>query len=309
MTSPYSSNGDPFYSDVANYSVSISYPEKFLLASSGQVLSEKCQDGLKKAQIEGKKIRDFCIVLSDKFKTVSSKCGNVNINYFYYNDPSPEQSISIASKAVETFNNLFGMYPYTVLNIVETNFLNGGMEYPNLVMVSDDLKSSADYSYVIVHELAHQWWYGVVGNDEYNHAWMDEGLTEYSTLLFYKENSDLGVKFEDLVSSANKSYKLFVDVYTRVNGKVDTSMDRSLAKFDTEPEYVQCTYTKGVLMFNSLRETVGDKKFYKALKDYYKRFSYKNASPADMIASFSSSTGYNLESFFNSWLNGEVKVL
>ena len=83
-------------------------------------------------------------------------------------------------------------------------------------------------------------------------------------------------------------------------------MDRPLSDFATEPEYVQNTYTKGLLMFDSLRKSTGDRKFFKALKNYYKDFSYKNVTPAEFIASFIDSTGYDLENFINSWLNGEV---
>lgn len=309
VTSPYSSNGDPFYSDVANYDVKISYSSELKLASSGKVLKTSSEGGVTTSYIEGKKIRDFCFILSDKFTVESGEVDGVTVNYYHYNDADYARNLQVACDAVETFNNMFGKYPYEVLNIVEANFLNGGMEYPNLVMISDTCRDGEEYGYVIVHEIAHQWWYGVVGNDEYNHAWQDEGLTEYSTLLFYRENSEYGFDFDELVESANSSYKLFLQVYNSVNGSVDESMDRSLAEFDTEPEYVQCTYTKGVLMFDTLREMVGDKKFGKALKDYYQNYAYKNASPADMIASFERSTGYQLEGFFKAWLDGEVKIL
>ena len=247
-------------------------------------------------------------MLSDKFSHASAKVGNTVINYYgYQNDNNINSSLEVSVKAVETFNSMFGQYPYSQLSVVKANFLHGGMEYPNLVIISDDV-SNEDVAYVIVHEIAHQWWYGVVGNDEYNHAWMDEGLTEYSTMLFFEENESYGEDFDQMIDNATTNYKTFVRVYTNVTGSVDTSMDRPLSQFNTEPEYVQCTYTKGLLMFNSIRETVGDRKFFKALKDYYQDFAYKNAAPADMIASFNKSTGYDLEGFISSWLNGEVVI-
>ena len=181
------------------------------------------------------------------------------------------------------------------------------MEYPNLVLISDEV-SNEDLAYVIVHEIAHQWWYGVVGNDENNHAWMDEGLAEYSTILFFENDSSYGQDCESMIDNSLQSYKTFVRVYTNVTGSVDTSMDRALSAFNTEPEYVQCTYTKGMLLFDAIRETVGDRKFFKALEDYYQDFSFKNATPADMIASFIKSTGYDLEGFILSWLEGDVVV-
>lgn len=307
-TNPYCPNGDPFYSDCANYKVKITYPEKYKLASSGFEIDTFLSDTNKTTYVQGDKIRDFCFVLSDKFAVSMASVDDITINYYSYNDPDPSKSLKAATDAVETFNDMFGEYPYSVLNVVETNFTTGGMEYPNMVMISDTLGNSADYIYVIVHEIAHQWWYGVVGNDEYNHAWQDEGLTEYSTLLFFREHEEYGEDFEELIASATSVYKRFVEVYSGLIDNFSTAMDRALCDFDTEPEYVRCTYTKGVLMFDTLRESVGDRKFTRALKDYYQKYAFHNANPADMIASFTISTGYNLEGFFNSWLNGEVVI-
>lgn len=306
-TDLYHSNGDPFYSEVASYQVEITYPAKYTLASSGSLQSTTEEEGVATSKVSGDKIRDFCFVLSDIFDSVSQKVGSTTLTYYGYEGDSLSSALEISVKALNTFNDLFGKYPYSTLNIVKTNFLHGGMEYPNLVMISDNLEDD-EIAYVIVHEIAHQWWYGVVGNDEYNHAWMDEGLTEYSTLLFFEEHEEYNVDTASLITNATESYKTFVRVYTSVNGEVDTSMDRPLNKFDTQPEYVQCTYTKGMLMFDSIRKSVGDRKFFKALKDYYQDFAYKNASPADMIASFIDSTRTDLEGFFNSWLNGDVVI-
>ena len=305
-TDLYHSNGDPFYSEVANYEVSLTYPSEYTLASSGKVLSSQEGEGIVTANILGENIRDFCFVLSDIFEVVSANVDGTQINYYgYRGDNNLQTNLSTAQEALSTFNNLFGKYPYEVLNVVKTNFVHGGMEYPNLVYISDSL-SQEDIAYVIVHEIAHQWWYGVVGNDENSHAWLDEGLAEYSTLLFFENNTKYGVDCDAMIDSALTSYKTFVRVYSSVNGEVDTSMDRPLSDFATEPEYVQNTYTKGLLMFDSLRKSTGDRKFFKALKNYYKDFCYKNVTPAEFIASFIDSTGYNLENFINSWLNGEV---
>ena len=307
-TDLYHSNGDPFYSECSNYYVTLNYPAGLTLASSGEVKSLSTNQDNSTAIIKGTNIRDFAFVLSEIFEVVSEKVGDTTVNYYGYNDDNNLQTcLNTSVDALKTFNDMFGDYPYSTLNVVKTNFVHGGMEYPNLVYISDDV-SQDDLAYVIVHEIAHQWWYGVVGNDEYNHAWMDEGLAEYSTLMFFEKNPNYNLNINDMIANANQSYKTFVKVYTSVNGTLDTSMERSLCEFNTEPEYVQCTYTKGLLMFDSIRESVGDRKFLKALKNYYKDFAYSNATPADMIASFSKSTGYDLESFFESWLNGDVVV-
>ncbi len=307
----YHSNGDPFYSEVANYNVEIIYPEDMTLASSGEQGKTGLDKdkGRKTTNIVANKVRDFAFVLSSKFTKSSESVDGIVVNYYSYDDSDISSSMEISVKAIKTFNQLFGKYPYSSVNVVKANFVHGGMEYPNMVLIADDITGHQDYEYVIVHELAHQWWYGVVGNNEYINSWLDEGLTEYSTLLFYENNPDYGLDYDVMIKGVNKNYKLFVEVYSRVNGSVDTSMNRRLDEYSTEPEYVNCTYTKGTLLFDTLRETVGDKRFFKALKNYYKHFMFKLVSAEDFIACISSSTGYDLEGFFASWLDGSVVVL
>jgi len=303
----YHSNGDPFYSECANYEVEISYPSSFEIASSGNQNYFQKQEDNACVKYTAEKVRDFCFVLSKKFEKVCEKVNGVSINYYgYKGDADLEKCLNTCKDALITFEDMYGKYPYPQLSIVKSNFIHGGMEFPNIVLISEEIFDEKDINYVIVHEIAHQWWYGLVGNDQYNNAWMDEGLAEYSTLLFFKQNPDYKEDFNQLVDGAVDSYKLFEEVYVRVTGKVDGRMQRPLCDFQTEPEYVQCTYTKGVIMFNTIREMVGDKKFFATLRNYLEDYKFKIASPAHLIAQFVSSCGKSMEGFFYSWLEGKV---
>ena len=304
MENDFASNGDPFYSDIANYEVSLTFNEKYTLATSGEVTSEKLENGKKEVKIKGEKLRDFCFVLSEKFEVVSNLVDGVKVNYYYYDDNNATENLEVACLALSTFSDLFGEYPYKVLNVVKTNFCFGGMEYPNLVYISDAVTDLETYEYVIVHEIAHQWWYSVVGNNEFSEAWLDESLTEYSALLFY-EKTGRG-DYASMTSGALNSYRLFVEVYEGVRGDVDESMNRNLSSFSTEPEYVNCVYTKGVLLFDSLRAMLGDNKFFKCLENYFDDYAFKNSSSAKLIESFSKTARMDLEGYFNSWLDGTV---
>ena len=304
----YHSNGDPFYSDVANYEVKITYPSSYSLASTGKVTNQE-EGGQTTAQIQASMVRDFAFVLSQKFDKVSQTVGDVTVSYYgYVGDQNINSCLDTSVKAFQYFCEKFGSYPYQNLSIVKSNFVYGGMEFPNLVLISDDCNQQNDYDYVIVHEIAHQWWYGLVGNDEYNHAWQDESLTEFSTWLFFKDNSGYGLDYNALVENATNSYKYFVKVYTQILGSVDTSIERPLDQFETQPEYAQCVYTKGALMFATMQEMVGEKKMNRAMQSYFEKFVYQNPSPADLIATFNKATGYNLEGFFRSWLDGKVII-
>lgn len=303
----FSACGDPFYSDISNFSVEISYPKDYVLASSGEQIEYK-NDEKKTTKCKAEKVRDFSFVLSKNFQKICKKSNKIEINYYFYDDINAEEHLKLAEKVVNTFENLFGKYPYQQLSVVKTNFCFGGMEYPNLVMISDSISDDETYDYVIVHEIAHQWWYGLVGNNEYEDAWIDEGLTEFSTALFFEKNSEYNFDYNVIIQNAKDVYVNFVNIFKKITGSVDESMNRNLNEFSTEPEYINCVYTKGILLFDSLRETLGEKKFLGCLKDLYKNYIYKNVSSEELIKNFNKSSKRNLTQYFYAWLNGQVII-
>ena len=278
------------------------------MATSGIKTSEKVENSKKTTEISAKAVRDVALILSDKFIIKSEMINNTKVNYYYYNDKKPEQSLKTSCDSLKTFNNLFSEYPYEELNVCESNFVYGGMEYPNLVFISDNLNNYEDYTYTIVHEIAHQWWYALVGNNEYKYGFLDEGLTEYSTYLFFDNNPEYNMNTREMIKNTTNSYLLFIDVYEEIFGTVDTSMLRSLNEYNTEPEYIYMAYVKGVLMFDNLREIIGNNKFIKSLKIYFDLNKGKNAKPSDLIYAFNKGSGQNLENYFNSWLQGSVVI-
>jgi len=304
----YHYNGDPFYSEMSNYNVKVNVSKNYTLASTGKIKKIIEQDDENVYEIQALAVRDFALILSDKFIKLSSNYNNINVNYFYYSDSTPNTSLQACIDSLKTYINLFGEYPYTELNVCESNFVYGGMEYPNIVFISDNLDNYEDYIYTIAHEIAHQWWYGLVGNNEYNFGFLDEGLTEYSTYLFFEENPQYNMDTNEMIKNTTNSYLLFLDVYKEVFSSVDTSMLRSLDEYNTEPEYIYMSYVKGTLMFENLRELIGKNNFINSLKYYYKQNRGKNATPENLIEAFNHATLKNLEPYFNSWLNGNVVI-
>ncbi len=305
---PYNSNGDPFYSDCSNYNVTLTIPNTYKLASTGIQTSVENLEEQNVYSISATCVRDFAFVLSDKFEVVSSQVENTTVFYYYYDDENFEQNLKAGVDALTTFNKLFGTYPYSTLSVVKTNFVHGGMEYPNLVYISDQAEG-ADFVNVIIHEIAHQWWYGVVGSNAFSYPWLDEGLTEYSTALFYEENPNYGVNVEELIKNTNNSYVTFVDLYTDVLGKVDTSMNRKLNEYNTEPEYVYMTYVKGMLLFDNIRTLVGKEKFIDALQAYYSTYALNNVTPSDFVSVLEKTCGRELKSYINTWVEGKVVII
>lgn len=305
---PYNSNGDPFYSECSNYNVTLTVPNKYKVASTGVQEDITNLESQNVYTINALCVRDFALVLSDKFEIATDRVGDTTVLYYYYDDEEYEKNLKAGVDSVKTFNDLFGTYPYSTLSVVKTNFVHGGMEYPNLVYISDETQGN-DYVNVIIHETAHQWWYGVVGSNAFKYPWLDEGLTEYSTALFYEANPDYGVDKDELIKNTNNSYVTFVELYKDVLGNVDTSMNRSLNEYNTEPEYVYMTYVKGMLLFDNLRELIGKNKFLDGLKEYYKTYAFTNVTPEHFIGVFEKVTNRELKSYVNTWIEGKVVII
>lgn len=307
VSDPYYSTGDPFYSETADYSVSFTVPAKFTGAFTGSVTSDTPSGETRKYTVEASNVRDFAAVFGE-YQKVSGLAGSAIVNYFYYNDAAPENALNTAVAAIKTFGDAFGEYAYPEYSVVQTSFLHGGMEYPCLTLISDAYKGDA-YNDIIVHETAHQWWYGAVGNDEVRNAWLDEGLTEYSTMLFYEKNADAGYNytFNGKRADALTAYMLYCETYKN-NGLGDTSMTRPVNEYANATEYSYMTYVKGALMFDDVRNTIGTAAFEQGLRNYYKENKFGIAKPEDIIGAFEKSSKRKLDGLFDSWLSGNVKL-
>lgn len=299
----YYSCGDPFYSDCANYKVTLSFDKDYTVATSGKEIfhEEKDDKFIKTYQIDC--ARSFAIVLSSGFEVLMDNSLGVEINYYYYDDSNPLKSMEYAVKSMDYFNKTFGQYPYPTYAVVQTKFVQGGMEFPALVMISDNLEEGA-YGEVIVHETAHQWWQSVVGNNEIEYGFLDEGLAEYSVVLFYENHPEYGMKRENMIDVTEKTFKAFCTVYDKLFGKVDTSMLRGLGDYNGEYEYVNIAYIKPCIMYEYLRQTAGDERFFKGLKKYYEKYKFKNVSPYDIVGVFEK-IGADTNGYFETFYSGK----
>lgn len=303
---PYYSFGDPFFSEIANYNISLTVPNDYEIATTGKA-TMTIQGGKKNYTMVVNQIRDFAFVASNQLETLTGQIEGININYHFYNDPNSAKNLELIQEVVATYNNQFGKYPYDTLSVVKTGFLHGGMEYPQIVYISDILEPET-YQEVIVHEIAHQWWYAVVGNDQIKSAWIDEGLSEYSTTIFYELHPQYGITKQKRMAQVLSNFLLYCDLNGYLQGK-NTIMEKPLSDFKSNMEYVFMVYAKGHLLFDSLRATIGDKQFFNGLKKYYNDNQFGLAQKENLIAAFESSSKIKLEKFFASWIDGKVQLL
>lgn len=289
-------DGDAVYSDVAFYQVEVTAPPTMTLIASGTcALPEagrwSCQAG---------PVRDFALILGDDYRVASQVADGVVVNSYFYPDhrEGGEQVLRIAVDALTLYSRLFGPYPYEELDVVETPTRAGGIEYPTLVVISDRLyPSHPRLEWVVVHEVAHQWWYGVVGSDQVDEPWLDEALTQYTTLLYY----------EFLYGAETAASILKNDFQATYNRLVKEGNDMpaglSVAAYPRDL-YGPVIYRKGALYFHALRQRVGDENFFALLQAYYRRHRYGIATPDSFLATVKMVTGSEHRDLYERWILG-----
>lgn len=297
---PYYKIGDPFYSDISSYNVNIKTPRGYIVAATGSLVSKKEESDTTIWEYKTDLVRDFAWVVSDKFKVLEDNIGRINVkSYYIENDGNGRKALEHAKNSIKVFNKLFGKYPYKDYSVVASDFYIGGMEYPNIVMIGQEFYDNPELlEYIIVHETAHQWWYGLVGNDQINEAWLDESLAEYSTVLYYEKNygKETSEKvYHDFILNPYKFYEL---------ANQPSNILKPITQFDGWKDYGALVYSRGAIMLKELERRVGKGQFLKALKVYYKNYKYKNATTDDFIESINYVTGTDWTDFMYKWLKG-----
>ncbi|NLW23334.1 MAG: M1 family metallopeptidase [Tissierellia bacterium] len=298
---PYFPIGDPFYSQISNYDVKITVPKDMVIAASGNIISQRIRGDKKIYTIEGRLIRDFAWVASSNFSTVESKVGDTLIRLYTMED-NPEIThfvIEVGKKCMEIFNRIFGSYPYGVYSIVMTEFPTG-MEYPGIVFINKDYYSS-DYldplEKVIVHETAHQWWYGVVGNDQIDEAWLDEALATYSEVIYMIN------RYGEKEGEAYYNYTCKLPYeYVEEDLVGDGVVNKSLYEFNDWQDYGLLVYIKGAIFINQIKDDFGLEILYDILNKYYNTYKFYTATTEDFIKICEEVTNTSFKEKVDRWL-------
>lgn len=259
--------GDPYTSELADYEVSILAPEGVVIAGAG----DETREG-RLWKYELLKARVFSFAASDSYEiSTLEEEGVTYINYAYPKHAKYADAVlNTAARAVKLFSKLFGPYPYKTLRIVETG-RQQGQEYSAMVGVGTTLYdnypgrgSRHDLIATTVHEVSHQWWFNVVGNDQIRTPWLDEAFARVSELRFYQTYYD------------NDSDWWFT--YYVAGRKPKGAIDLSLAEYEDSGAYISAVYQRGLLFLNDIRKKIGRQKFDAMLRDYYTSQQYKIAS-------------------------------
>lgn len=298
---PYHKLGDPFYSDISNYNIRINTNKDVSIASSGNILSEVVEGDKKTYEIEGKLIRDFAWVASKDFKIAEKEVDGTIIKLYYLDkrDSMVKNSLKFGEDSIKTFNRLFGKYPYGIYSIVMTEFPSG-MEYPGIVFIGEEYfrEPLVDIlEQIIVHETAHQWWYGLVGNDQIDEAWLDESLTTYSEVIYNRERYGVERGKSYFTENIKMGYEIGKSYLMR-----DDIVNKPLGEFTGWDDYGLLVYTKGAVFIDEIKEIYGEETLYKILNTYFEKYKFYNATTEDFIRVCEEVTKSDFSDLVKTWL-------
>ncbi len=297
--------GDATFTDVALYQVQLTVPEDLTVVTSGSTLeTSDNDDGTRTWVAVGGPMRDFFVAMSPDYEVVSEEVDGTRVNSYYRSaqDAGGQLALRYAADALRVFGERFGPYPYIELDVVATPTNAGGIEYPGAIVVAQGLYDDEGgfFELATAHEVAHQWWYGLVGNDQLDEPWLDEALTNYSAYLYYADTA--GSDAADLVKQ-----RVFEGPYRTVqkDGR-DRGVGGPVASF-SERDYGAIVYGKGPLFFDALRAQLGDEAFFAALQAYLEAHRYGVAYPDDLIAAFEATSGQQIDDLYEFWILGQTQ--
>lgn len=195
-----------------------------------------------------------------------------------------------------------GDYPYNQVTAVDgTISAGGGMEYPNVTVIGN-ASNKEELEVVIVHEVGHNWFYGILGTNERVHGWMDEGLNTLNEMRYIQTKYPDNTRLSDMVGGrfhfeglnhqdmGDLSYRLLAHL-----GE-DQPIETHSACF-SPANYGIIMYQKTGLVFHYLKDYLGDELFDKCMHAYYDNWSFKHPQPEDLKAILEKTSGKDL-----SWL-------
>jgi hypothetical protein len=173
---PYARRGESFYSLAARWDAVLRLPRRLRAATTGATVAETVAGGERTLRVGSAQARDFALAVGP-LRVVQGREGGVRVRVFAGRRVRGVRgSLRIARRALRLLGRRYGPYDSTELDVVLVRGAFGagiGMEYPELVF-------SIPAADVVTHEVAHQWWYGLVGNNQYREPWLDESFAQYS---------------------------------------------------------------------------------------------------------------------------------
>lgn len=297
-TDAYGPVGDPFISDAANFTLTLTTPRDYRCAATVYPSAVESRDGSLVYRFYAPAARDFALTLSRDYQSAQAMAGNTLVSAYAADASRAKEMLRYAQYALGIYGELYGAYPYQSFTVAEVSFPFGGMEYPGMTLIAANMKSGRELEQVIAHETAHQWWYAVVGSDAVNQAWQDEALCEFSALNYAEARYGQGER--------DSLYETQVAPSLRVTLPKDETPGAPLSYFSSMSDYGILVYQRGNAMLCAVDQATGGG-LNGFLKAYYQRYAFQRATREDFTAMLNDYTGEDMTPLMTDYLDTVIE--
>jgi hypothetical protein len=340
-----------FYSEFGSYDVSITVPANYVVGATGDLpegdpeiawLNNKAEETegrstfpkdkfppsdqkTKTLRYRQSQVHDFAWFADKRYNVLKGEVvlphskRKVTTWVMFTNGEAPlwKNSIPYVNDAVYYYSLWNGDYPYNHVTAVDGALsAGGGMEYPNITVIGKS-DNAMVLETVIMHEVGHNWFYGILGSNERDHAWMDEGINSFN------ENRYIETKYPDArllgeFAKSKTAKKFDVDFYKHKSEyeltymynaakNEDQPLEQGSAKF-TQFNYAGGVYAKTALIFDYLMAYLGEETFDKCMQAYFEAWKFRHPHPENLRRIFEEKSGKDLSWFFDDLIKKTKKI-
>jgi hypothetical protein len=289
--------GDAMWAETSLYEVMLTLPAGYKVVSTGVSVGQQASNDQVTWHIVSGPAREFAAALSGRFQVFETQKDGVTLHYYALpaqrSINSPKDGLGIMTEAFDTYVNRFGPYPFPELDMVENRVTVDGYEFSSMVEIDYIARTQSrlnDYQYFVAHEVAHQWWYGLVGDSSVYEPWLDEGFATYSAVIYLGDTE--GAQAANRMLAAWKNAE-------GPHGPNDPPLNSSTPDFSSWASYHRIVYTHAAFFLDQLRQELGDDKFFELLKRYQATYRYELVTTTDFLNITQQVAGRNLSPLFS----------
>jgi len=263
----------------------------------------------RKVTFVAENVHDFAWLCSPDFVYEHGQWNGIDVNVLFTTRVGEKWTRAVVKHGISALSWLskkFGPYPWPQMTISKA-LLGGGMEYPMLIMDASESES------LIVHEIGHNWFYGLFGNDELDDAWLDEGFTTFQTRWYqehYYPQNGYAITRDNITSfeAEHLPRQMYLESALKpVIAYLTSPRNEPIAThsfdFINQGSYRTNVYSKASLMLHSLKEYLGEDRFLAGMGLYYRRWALKHVNEERFIKAMEDGSGEELDWFFDQWLH------
>jgi Peptidase family M1 domain len=307
-------NTTEFFADFGVYDVKLTVPQYEVIGASGvEVSNVSNPDNTKTVTYHGDDIHDFAWTVSPRYKvresTYQSQMGPIKLRFLMQpaHWSQADRHERITRDTLDRFERFYGPYPYKTLTVVdpEPDSAAGGMEYPTFITGDTSWFAPDGFhlvELVVEHEFGHQYWYGMVATNEFEDAWMDEGINSYTEVKVL--DSILGKK-TSIINTAGVSAGERATQRLGYIGVADRDpMAQNAYAYVSSNSYAGITYGKTASVLLTLEGIVGEDTMAKAMHTYFMKYRFTHPTKEDFLKTIEEVSGKDLRWYFNQAVYG-----